>query len=166
MSLLIWIVLGLFASVLQVYVSIIFGSEAWSPQLWFIFCLWLATKRERFSALTAIFMTGFWLDGFSGGPMGTQAAMGLIIYLASLQLTDRIQLRGIGLIVLGALAGLLSILVGLIAVKVGGGSRVGPQFAVIFGPRIMSMALVTPIFVAILNIIHGLRRNRATLETF
>ncbi|MBV71373.1 MAG: hypothetical protein CMH52_08480 [Myxococcales bacterium] len=166
MSLLIWIVLGLFASVLQVYLSIIFGSEAWTPQLWFIFCLWLATKRERFSALTAIFMTGFWLDGFSGGPMGTQAAMGLIIYLASLQLTDRIQLRGIGLIVLGALAGLLSILVGLIAVKVGGGSRVGPQFAVIFGPRIMCMALVTPIFVATLNILHGLRRNRATLETF
>ena len=71
--------------------------------------------------------------------MGTQAAMGLIIYLASLQLTERIQLRGISLIVLGALAGLLSILVGLIAVKVGGGTRVGPQFAV-FGPRIMSMA--------------------------
>ncbi|MEE2757813.1 MAG: hypothetical protein VYA30_14245 [Myxococcota bacterium] len=166
MSFLVWTILGVFASVLQVYLSIIFGSEAWTPQLWFIFCLWLATKRERFSALVAIFLTGFWLDGFSGGPMGTQAAMGLIIYLASLQLTERIQLRGIGLIVLGALAGLLSILVGLIAVKVGGGTRVGPQFAVIFGPRIMSMALVAPIFVAILNLIHGLRRNRATLETF
>ncbi len=166
MNVVIWMVLGIFTVVLQVYLAIIFGSESWTPQLWFIFCLWLATKRERYSALTAIFVTGFWLDGFSGGPMGTQAAMGIVIYLASLQLTDRIQLRGIGLVVLGALAGLLSILVGLVAVKVGGGGRVGPQFAVIFGPRIMSMALVTPIFVTILNLIHGLRRNRGTLETF
>ena len=165
MNLVIWTMIGFSLASLQVYLSIIFSTEAWTPQLWCVFCLWLATRRRHFTALAAIFFTGFLLDGYAGNAMGSHAFIGITVFFFALQMVDRLQLRGVGLLVLGLLMGLLSIIAGLVAAKIGGGVHVGPQFAGMFGPRLITSAIATVVCVPILELLYRLRRDRVTLDT-
>ena len=150
--------------VVQAYCAVAFAGENWTPQFWFTFILWLASKSPGVSSLVIISLSGLWLDGFSGDPMGTHSATGLALYLLALQLTSRIQLRFVGLFVLGALGGLLTILLGVLIVQVSAGADVGSRLSEIFGPRIATMAILLPLLFPILNLLDRFTQRKAPLD--
>lgn len=158
------LILAAILIVLQVYCATVFTGENWTPQFWFMFVLWLSSKPPGVPGLIIIGLSGLWLDGFSGDPMGTHAAVGLALYLLALQLTSRIQLRFVGLFVLGALGGLLTILLGVLVVQVSAGGDVGARLSAVFGPRITTMAVLLPIIFPLLNLLDRVTQRKPPLD--
>ena len=81
MSILIHLLFGLSALVLETFIRAAFGLDLWSPPLFTIFVLWIAVSQIGLEGLFLITGLGFLADGLSGGPAGAQGLTALVLVL-------------------------------------------------------------------------------------
>jgi len=149
----------------EIFLSAAFGNTPWTLPLWSLFVLWLAVRPASNAAFFCILITGLVGDVLSGAPLGTYASSGLMLYLIALQVTGRLQMRTlIGRATLGALGGVLTVLISAVVIRLGGAHQVGPRLAELFVPSLTMMALSAPLLLPLFTVLESVVRPRADVD--
>lgn len=146
MSILIHILLGLSALVLETFIRAAFGLDLWSPPLFTIFVLWVAVSQLGLEGLFLITGLGLLADGLSAGPAGAQGLTALVLILLLPLLAARLQLnRGIGAVVFGTVGALVSLLIIAVVSRETGGAEVASRMGALFVPHLLTLAIGSPL---------------------
>ncbi len=146
MSALVTTLIGLLALVLETFARAAFGLDLWTPPLFIIFVLWLASSSPKSSDLIIVSVLGLLADGLASSPAGAHGLTGLVLLCLLPLLTSRLQLdRGIGAAAFGSVGALVSLLITAVVARETGSSGVAGRMGALFIPHLVTIAIGSPL---------------------
>ncbi|MEZ4474657.1 MAG: hypothetical protein R3F60_28500 [bacterium] len=163
MSVLLPIVLGLFALCGELFVREAFALTRWAPDFAVVVVLWLAVSRGwATSAFVAAACVGLMTDGFVGSPVGIHILQAVFLVLLAGLLADRVRFKSLpGRLLLGGAGSLVSLLLLVAICRIFlGETAIGARVGSLLLPRTALLMLCVPLAFPVLDRLDALVSKR------
>jgi hypothetical protein len=165
MTVLLSVLLGILTLALETFLGAAFGLDLWTPPLFTVFVLWLASSPIRTSDFIIVASLGLFADGLASSPAGTHGLMGMVLLFLLPLLTSRLQLnRGVGAAAFGVVGALISLVMTAVVARETGSAGVASRMGELFIPQLVTLGCGAPLLFPVFDALSKSRMTAADAD--